>query len=48
MEYPHAATVDEQVARAKSEGWNYRGDMATEGEVLDLIFALVRCEKPDV
>ena len=48
MEFPHRRTVDEQVARAEAEGWRYRGDMATEGEVLDLIYALVCIEKPEV
>lgn len=48
MDFPHRRTVDEQVARAEAEGWRYRGDMATEGEVLDLIYALVCIEKPEV
>jgi predicted O-methyltransferase YrrM len=41
-------TPDEQLKRAKAEGWIYSGDMATEGEVLGLIHALVRISKPEV
>ena len=48
MDFPHRRTVDEQVARAEAEGWRYDGSMRTEGEVLDLIYALVCVEKPEV
>jgi predicted O-methyltransferase YrrM len=41
-------TPDQQLERAKAEGWIYSGDMATEGEVLDLIHALIRISKPEV
>jgi predicted O-methyltransferase YrrM len=41
-------TPDQQLERAKAEGWIYAGDMATEGEVLGLIHALVRISKPEV
>lgn len=40
-------TPESQLERAKAEGWKYDGSMATEGEVLDLIFGLVRVTKPD-
>ena len=42
------ATPDEQLARAKAEGWQYEGDMRTEGEVLDLLYSLARILKPEV
>lgn len=38
----------EQKKRADAEGWAYAGDMATEGEVLQVLFALVRVEKPEI
>lgn len=41
-------TPDEQLARAKAEGWAYTGDMRTEGEVLDLLYSLARILKPEV
>ncbi len=34
--------------RKQSEGWTHRGDIATEGEVLELLYGLVRCLKPEV
>jgi predicted O-methyltransferase YrrM len=41
-------TVEKQLERSKSEGWIYRGDMATEGEVLELIHAIIRITKPEI
>jgi predicted O-methyltransferase YrrM len=41
-------TSAQQLERAKAEGWIYYGDMATEGEVLGLIHALVRISKPEI
>ena len=37
-----------QLERAEAEGWTYSGDMSTEGEVLQVLFALVRVEKPEI
>src|SRR4051812_23385541 len=37
-----------QLARAKEEGWHYDGSMATEGEALHLLTALVFVTKPDI
>ena len=48
MRFPQRVTVDEQIARADAEGWNYGGDMSTEGEVLDLLYSLVRVQRPEV
>ena len=48
MDIRMRVTVDQQVARAEREGWRYDGSMRTEGEVLDLIYALVCIEKPEV
>lgn len=45
------ATVDpiaKQVRRAQEEGWTYSGDMSTEGEVIDLLYALARIMKPAI
>lgn len=48
MDISPRTTVDAQIERAKKEGWVYRGDMATEGEVLDLLYSLVRITKPEI
>lgn len=40
--------LKEAEERAAAEGWHWEGHMATEGEVVDLIFALVCAVKPDV
>jgi predicted O-methyltransferase YrrM len=48
MGIEQAFTVEQQVARAKAENWAYRGDMATEDEVLQLIASLVRVAKREV
>lgn len=34
--------------RREAEGWSHRGDVATEGEVLELIYGLIRCQKPEI
>lgn len=36
------------MARSKREGWGYIGDMSTEQEVLQVIYGLVKAEKPEV
>jgi predicted O-methyltransferase YrrM len=41
-------TAEGQVKRAEQEGWRYDGSMTSEGEVIDLIHALVLAVKPDV
>lgn len=41
-------TVPQQLERAEREGWGYTGDMATEREVLEFLFGLVRVEKPEI
>ena len=40
--------IARQVRRAEEEGWVYRGNMSTEGEVLELVHALVRLTKPEI
>lgn len=40
--------VEKQLLRAQIEGWRYNGSMATEGEVLELLCALIQVEKPEV
>ena len=41
-----ATTPEAQKQRADKEGWGYDGSIATEQEVLQTIYALVRVEKP--
>lgn len=41
-------SVDAQVERAKREGWEYDGTMASEQEALDFITGLVRAVRPEV
>lgn len=42
-------TIEEQVARARDEGWGWGdGDMRTETEALELLYSLVRITKPTV
>ena len=44
----HRTTPAKQLERAKAEGFGYDGSQTTEQEVLQLIYALVKVEKPDV
>lgn len=44
----HRCDVEGQVERAAAEGWDYEGDMGTEGEVIDLLYVLARLTKPEV
>jgi predicted O-methyltransferase YrrM len=39
--------VDHQKRRAAEEGWHWQGDMASEGEVSDLIHAFILSTKPE-
>ena len=39
-------TPERQLERAQMEGWRYSGTMATEGELLNLLSALVQVHKP--
>lgn len=41
-------TPAKQVERAQREGWGYDGSQSTEQEVLQLLYALVKVEKPEV
>lgn len=41
-------TPEHQLWRARTEGWRYDGRMATEGEVLELLCALVQVTKSEI